>query len=307
MSGTTKSSECGTLSVRVGDDLTLNVGAWHVSDDEHGDRVAHILPPAVPMFQQIVAYLETKPVPPDGSMKRGDEARAAVAVCLRWGSYFALLDDPWLPSVPGIENERISHIANDEMVRMNIEISAGLAWWFDLCGSDNKRYWELVHRALTHLPVGPKTVYPHQNINVLLACTMPEMSAKLQEVYPPEQLARDLALAGRHGIRAIANTITLFSWRNGPVEDVHAGEYAGYRLGERRISSHAEKAIIRHAQGGLFAGLKAADYLRYDDAWPPSAERVLPFMHPQLAPRDWSYTEESCVVQLSLRYDGHET
>ena len=39
---------------------------------------------------------------------------------------------------------------------MNIEISAGLAWWFNLCGADNERYWGLVHRALATFPWGPR-------------------------------------------------------------------------------------------------------------------------------------------------------
>jgi hypothetical protein len=64
--------------------------------------------------------------------------------------------------------------------------------------------------------------------------------------------------------KSIANTITLQAWRNGPIENVHAGRYVGYGLNERRVLPKAEKSIIRHAQNGLFSGLKTADYLRYD-------------------------------------------
>ena len=46
----------------------------------------------------------------------------------------------------------------------------------------------------------------------------------------------------------------------------------------------AEKSIVRHAQNGLFSGLKAVDYLKYDGAWPPPAERVLPFLHGLVGP-----------------------
>ena len=91
--------------------------------------------------------------------------------------------------------------------------------------------------------------------------------------------------------------------RNGPIENVHAGRYVGYGLNERRVLPKAEKSIIRHAQNGLFSGLKAADYLKYDGAWPPPAERVLPFMHGLIGPRGWSCTELSRVVELPLR-DG---
>jgi hypothetical protein len=63
----------------------------------------------------------------------------------------------------------------------------------------------------------------------------------------------------------------------------------------------AEKAIIRQAQSGFSTGLKAADYLKYDDAWPPPAERVLPFMHGLVGPSRWSVTESSRVMEIPVR------
>ena len=48
-----------------------------------------------------------------------------------------------------------------------------------------------------------------------------------------------------HGIRVIANTIALHAWRNGPIENVHAGRYVGYGLNERRVLPKAEKSIKR--------------------------------------------------------------
>jgi hypothetical protein len=50
----------------------------------------------------------------------------------------------------------------------------------------------------------------------------------------------------------------------------------------------------------LFSGLKAADYLKCDGAWPPSAERVLLFTHGLINPRGWTCTEMSRIVELSL-------
>ena len=124
----------GVLSVRVADDLVLDGGAWELAESEDGYPVAEITPPVTPMFQQVVEYLETKPVPQGGRFRRDEESRAAVAVCLRWGSYFALLADPTRPAASAIADARTSHIADDEMARMNIEISAGIAWWLTLCG-----------------------------------------------------------------------------------------------------------------------------------------------------------------------------
>jgi hypothetical protein len=141
----------GTLRVRVTDDFVLDGGAWKLTEDQKGRPVARITPPTTPMFQQIIAYLEAKPVPRGGSSRRADEARAAVAVCLRWGSYFAVLADPSRPDSYNINDEQVSQIDNEEMARMNIEISAALAWWLSLFGSDDRR-----HR----LPSSPTNRWP---------------------------------------------------------------------------------------------------------------------------------------------------
>jgi hypothetical protein len=96
------------LRVRVTDDLTLDGGTWHLAVDPDQRPIAKIAPPLVPMFEQVVQYLETKPVPRGGTYRRADEARAATAVCLRWGSYFALLADPSRPDAPDIHDEHPS-------------------------------------------------------------------------------------------------------------------------------------------------------------------------------------------------------
>jgi len=75
------------------------------------------------------------------------------------------------------------------------------------------------------------------------------------------------------------------------------------RLNQRRALPKAKKAVVRHAQSGFAVGLKAADYLKYDDAWPPPAERVLPFLHGLVGPRGWSCTELSHPVELPRRQD----
>ena len=291
------------LRVRVTDDLLLDGGTWTLTEDQKGRPVARITPPATPMFQQIVEYLEAKPVPPGGSVRRADEARAAVAVCLRWGSYFAVLADPARPPAPNIDDEQVSQIDDEEMARMNIEISAALAWWLALSGSDDRRYGHLVDRALAYLPTGPKAVSALPGGEILLASTVPELAAQVRRSWPADRLDRDMETATKHGIRVIANTITHIAFRNGPIENVHAGQYLGYGLNERRVLPKAEKSIIRHAQNGFFSGLKAADYLKYDGAWPPPADRVLPFLHGLVGPMGWSHTELSRPVELPLRQD----
>ena len=239
-------------------------------------------------------------MPPGATMKREDEARAAVAVCLRFGSYFAVLADPSRPDAPDIADEEVSHIANQEMARMNIEISAALAWWLALRGADDRRYWDLVHRALAYLPTGPKTFRPLECVDMSV-CTMPEWASRVRAGWPADRLDRDLETASAHGIRVIANMIAHFAWRNGPVEGVHSGRFQGYGLEQRRVLPKAEKVIVRQAQCGFSTGLKTVDSLKYQDAWPPPADRVLPFLCGPVCPTGWSCTELSRAVELPLR------
>ena len=76
MSGATDLPASGMLHVRVTHDLLLDGGTWHLATDRQGTPIAQISPPAVPMFQQVIAYLEANPVPLGGSMRRADEATA---------------------------------------------------------------------------------------------------------------------------------------------------------------------------------------------------------------------------------------
>jgi hypothetical protein len=53
------------------------------------------------MFEQIIAYLESLlPIPGYPGLRLGEEAIAATAVCLRWGSYLAVLADRDKPLWP---------------------------------------------------------------------------------------------------------------------------------------------------------------------------------------------------------------
>jgi hypothetical protein len=47
----------GVLHVGVSDDLLLDGGTWKLTENQNGQPVARIAPPAMPMFQQVVAYL----------------------------------------------------------------------------------------------------------------------------------------------------------------------------------------------------------------------------------------------------------
>lgn len=135
---------------------------------------------------------------------------------------------------------------------MSVEVSAGIAWWLTLHGMDEPRYWDLVHRALAYLSTGPHTVRPLKGGDMLLACATAEMAGEVRRSSPADRLGQALAITESHGLRVIANRITLRAWRNGPVEEVHAGWGEGYELDTKRGLPRAEKASIRQCCGRPF-------------------------------------------------------
>jgi len=291
----------GNITVRITDDLVLSAGSWHQTLDDHNRPIAHIEPPAVPMFAQVVEYLEAKSLPRDSYVRLADEARAAVTICIRVGSYFAVLSDASRPFSPNVHDERASHIEDDEMARMNIEISAAIEWWLNLKGTDQQRYRHLVQLALQYLPLGRKSVTRSSHGDILWGYSLKAVATEVKRGWATERLEEYLHLAAKHPVRIIANSVTHVSWRNGPIENIHAGRSVGHAMNERRILPRDEKAIIRQAQDGLYGALRGVETLIFDEAWPPPPDRVLPFLMPHIRPSGWSYSEQSCVVALPLR------
>ena len=91
------------------------------------------------MFLQVLDYLATKPDPPEfrSGTGIGREGVAATAICIRWGTYFALLADRHLPLESETTPPKGSRISNEEMARINIEASAATAHWVEIFNSDH--------------------------------------------------------------------------------------------------------------------------------------------------------------------------
>ena len=51
----------GSLRVQVTEDLLVDGGNWELTEDQKGQPIARVVPPSIPMFRQVVDYLETKP------------------------------------------------------------------------------------------------------------------------------------------------------------------------------------------------------------------------------------------------------
>jgi hypothetical protein len=109
------------------------------------------------------------------------------------------------------------------MARINIEASAALAEWVDLCRTDvNQRlYFKLVDVAVSYLPMPMRR--PTLKYSTLQALANPEISAPLVESCDPVRLERVRADAESFASRIFSNALINHAWRNGPVEGIHGG------------------------------------------------------------------------------------
>jgi hypothetical protein len=288
--------------VRVNAELVLDAGSCLDVHGAHGPlRV--VVPPRTTLFRQVLAYLEAKPdppKPPSGSMV-GREGVAAAAVALRWGSYLAVLLDRDKPLWPDIGSPSTSRISDEEMARINIEASAALAEWVDLCRTDPGRhiYERLVTRAVVYLPMPRKRA--KLEVTTFAALAQPEMAARILELADTAKIEHVRGAADRHPSRLFANALLNMAWRNGPVESIHAGKFRGNPLDQRRMTPAEERELMASTSGRLALGMAVCQQFTAEQPCRPWSEQVLPYGLAELlliTPSRWTLTESSRAVQL---------
>jgi len=285
----------------MNDELTLDAGWWEgvPADDGTVRRCVH--PPETPMFEQVLDYLASLPQETRYlGLRLGEEAIAATAVCLRWGSYLAVLADRDKPLWPQARQENLSRIADSEMARVNIEASASLARWIDLMRNDRDRYLSLMWAARC-LPMTRKCARRDRSFASLLALSQPDFAAMLTPRTQGKWGTRAQTTAKAHPTRGLANALINACWRNGPVEDIHAGQSSSYPLTQRRITPSEERTLIRTTANRLAQGILAISALIDEKSERSWSERVLPFnLAPDLlvTPTDWSLDQQTRQVCL---------
>jgi hypothetical protein len=292
------------VRVRVNAELVLDAGCCL---DVHGpDGLLHVVePPRTTLFRQVLGYLDEKPDPPrppSGSMI-GREGVAAAAVALRWGSYLAVLLDREKPAWAEVDSPSTSRISDEEMARINIEASAALAEWIDLCRTDPGRrlYERLVSRAVVYLPMPRKSA--KLEFTTFAALAQPEAAARLLELADSTKLERVRGDAARHPSRLFGNALLNVAWRNGPVENIHAGQFRGYPLDQRRMRPAEERELMAYASGRLAMGMAVCQQFVLEQPSRPWAEQVLPYGLAELllvTPSRWTLTEASREVRLPV-------
>jgi len=208
------------LTVRVNGELPLDVGSCEEKRTLNGSELL-IRPPHKTLFHQLLDYLRSKqnPLAPLAGSFVGREGVAATAMTLRWGSYLAVLLDREKPIWAEVHSPQTSRIADHEMARINIEASAALADWIDLCRSDRSEYRRLVDRAVVYLPMTKKTSKRRLGPFVILG--QPEIAAQPIAAESAERLRRARSQCERVPTRVFANALINSARRNGPIEDVH--------------------------------------------------------------------------------------
>jgi hypothetical protein len=140
------------LDVDMSESLTLRAGLV----SKGNDRLL-IIPPDQSMFDQLYAWLHQRPVPTVG-FNYWVLGIGATALCLRWGTYLAVLMDCTKPIDPRAREPLTSMISEQEMKRINIEASSNLARLLRMWYEDEDKCFDTLRRAYEWLPMPQRRV-----------------------------------------------------------------------------------------------------------------------------------------------------
>jgi hypothetical protein len=295
-----------SLTINVTERCAIDAGHWQecVGEDQTPYRLVSL--PQTTMYRQVLSYLEEttrdEKVPPTSQLHFGEVAIATVVLCIRWGSYFAVLTNRDLPQWAAAFDPKVSCIGDGEMARISIEASAALSDWIDLMRADQQLFRKLVRAAVRFLPfpiaqLGGSTYY--RRFRALGAFNSASGRQYLLDAFArdfgSEWFEREKARVLAHPTRALANGILNEHWRNGSgIEDVHAGGVAPPRPLTRRRLTKAQEVLLMQETAELFVPTMRALYAVVskpsEETWP---EQVLPYALAFKAPADWSLDEQT--------------
>jgi len=123
---------------------------------------------------------------------------------------------------------------------------------------------------------------------------MREVAAKIVGATNVSRLATARAEAECHPSRLFANALVNTAWRNGPVEDIHAGAFRGYPLDHRRVTVAEDRTLMSFAIDRLTTGMDVCQELALEQPARSWAEQVLPYGLAGMmliTPSGWTLTE----------------
>ena len=300
-----------SLMVNVNAGFTVDAGSWQERVEEDQAPYRLVSPPHATMYRQVLSYLEEstrdEKVPPKSHLHFGEVAIATVALCIRWGSYFAVLARRDLPQWAAAFESEVSCIGDGEMARINIEASAALSDWIDLMGADQPRFRKVAKAAVKLLPFPiaqlDGSTYYHR-FRALVAFNSAHGRRSLMDAFArdfgSEWFERQKARILLNPTRALANGILNEHWRNGSgIEDVHAGSIAPPRPLTQRRLTRAQEALLMQETAELFVPTMRALYSAVskpsEETWP---QQTLPYAIAFKPPMNWSLDEQTRAIAL---------
>src|SRR5260370_14792255 len=244
------------LQIRVTDKLLLDAGTLEETSGPENSSFRIITPAPQTMYQQVIGYLtdatKQEKAPPQTAVDFQEVTYATLAVCLRWGSYFAVLANKEVHDWTPLLQEEVPGIRDTEMARMNIEISSAFCQWLALIHTDNKLFRKLVKAALKFLPPLPQITFDKESYQKELwirtffnsRAGRAELMESLQNKVGEDFILRKKEEITPHLMRTLANSVINEAYRNGPIEGIHAGSYLPDISVPRRISLFAENEIL---------------------------------------------------------------
>ena len=116
-----------------------------------------------------------------------------------------------------------------------------------------------------------------------------------------DRIRQSRAHLSRYPYRILANSIVLWAYRNGPVEDLHAGRSRAHSLEHRRATGEQCRDLMRFTSQRLSAALGTLRLWEEDHSdpvpWPTNLAGI--HISPVLTPPSWSLSEFSSSVTLS--------
>jgi hypothetical protein len=265
-------SQHHSLTINVNDQCAIDAGYWQECVEEDQTPYRLVSSPHTTMYRQVLSYLEettrNEKIPPKSQLHFGEVAIATVAICIRWGSYFAVLTNHDLPQWTATFDPEVSCIGDGEMARINIEASAALSGWLDLMRADQPHFRKLVKAAVQLLPfpiaqLDGATYYKRFRAFSVINSAKGRrfLMDGLVRDFGSEWLERERVRILVNPTRALANGILNEHWRNGSgIEDVHAGGIAPPRpLMQRRLTK-AQEALLMQETAELFVPTMRALY-----------------------------------------------
>ena len=269
----------------------LNYGAWRSFTWDNNGAVQHgvrLVAEEAP-WRRLFAALDALDVDVSQEpLSSPEEADAIVACCWRYGSFVSALASG--KTCPELRRRReLSRLSDSEMKRINLEFSSGLAaWWLDKQG-DERRVNRRARVALATLPVpwrSPSVEGEQQELDRVVGA----LAGQVLSLPRTERATPEPSADGQ--VRREANYVVHSAYRNGPIEDFHAGtwnlatEVPGYRR-------FAAGELLRIAAS---ASIRLGYYLELRRRIGPAGMSALIDSDPS-SPRRWSLTEETSPVE----------